>query len=176
MGQISWLSHQTFQRGFTHDKLLWWTTKIGQFCVSCICNVTIHETIEIIAYTIYAPLNKERLDLPPILKSDFKYLLYLATQSLFKHENKQYQLLNVVAIGSPLGPTLANYLEKPSLKWFLSTITFEVYVDGIIAIFNENEHSQQFLNALNYQHRNIKFTMENSRRQFWTQNFEKTNL
>jgi len=85
---------------------------------SLFTNVPLEETIDIIGNTVYSPENKENL--PPIRKSDFKQLLRLATEGMFLYKNKLYQQLNGVAMGSPLGLTLANfflaYLETPLLQ------------------------------------------------------------
>ena len=71
-----------------------------------------------------------------------------------------------VAIGSPLALVLANIsiafyesewlnvhnLRKP--KFYLK------YVDDVLVAFNKEKHSLNFLNFLNKNHPNIKFTIE----------------
>ena len=78
-----------------------------------------------------------------------------------------YKQVDGVAMGSPLGPTLANafmcYWEE---KWLnncpaaFKPSTYRRYVDDIFLIFSSPEHPALFLEYLNSQHRNIGFTSE----------------
>ena len=69
-------------------------------------------------------------------------------------------------MGSPLGPTLANlFMGYYEQKWLESDHGrhfkfYRRYVDDIFCLF-ENEHqAQTFLDFLNIQHPNLKFTIE----------------
>ena len=79
---------------------------------------------------------------------------------------KFYNQIDGVSMGSPLAPVLANIfmdfhesnclnennLNKP--KFYLR------YVDEILAAFDNEQNSLNFLNFLNNRHPNIKFTIE----------------
>ena len=66
-------------------------------------------------------------------------------------------------MGSPLGPSLANlflgHLEKDWLIHSFSPSFYARYIDDIFCIFSSESYSE-FLNFLNSQHPNLKFTME----------------
>ena len=69
-------------------------------------------------------------------------------------------------MGSPLGPALANifmgfYESKWLDEYILSKPNFYLrYVDEILAAFDNEEDSLNFLDFLNKRHPNIKFTIE----------------
>ena len=69
-------------------------------------------------------------------------------------------------MGSPLAPVLANiFMGFYESKWLneykLNKPKFySRYVDDIVAAFDKEQDSLNFLNFLNKRHRNIKFTME----------------
>ena len=69
-------------------------------------------------------------------------------------------------MGSPLGPVLANILMGfHESKWLneynLNKPKFYLrYVDDILAAFDNEQDSLNFLNFLNNRHPNIKFTIE----------------
>ena len=98
----------------------------------------------------------------------FKTLLKKCTEGHFLYNNKIYTQVDGVQMGSPLGPTLAN--------WFLGYIEDKLfrnnkdffpkfytrYVDDVFAIFKQDEHVDKFLNLLNSQHQNLEFTVERS--------------
>ena len=78
-----------------------------------------------------------------------------------------YKQIDGVTMGSPLAPTIANFflanLENRILKNKNqhSPKLYLRYVD-VFAVFENNNDSLSFLNVLNYQHKNIKFTLEHS--------------
>ena len=69
-------------------------------------------------------------------------------------------------MGSPLAPVLANifigfYKSKWLNKYNLNKPKFHLrYVDGILAAFEKEQYSLNFLNLLNKRHPNITFTLE----------------
>ena len=70
-------------------------------------------------------------------------------------------------MGSPLGPTLANFflahIETKLLDSYVCPPKFySRFVDDCFAVFNNDSSSLNFLNLLNSQHHNIKFTMESA--------------
>ena len=75
-----------------------------------------------------------------------------------------------VAMGSPLGPTLANaflvYNEKNWLEHFpleYRPFYYRRYVNDIFVLFNSAEHLKRFYSYLNSRHLNISFTIENEK-------------
>ena len=79
-------------------------------------------------------------------------------------ESKFYNQIDCVAMGSPLGPVLANlFMEYYEQKWLQPFEEYEVilyrrYVDGIICLFNRESDADKFSVFLNQQQHNIKFT------------------
>ena len=78
-----------------------------------------------------------------------------------------YKQHDGVAIGSPLGPTLANvflyYHEKICLQNCPSefkSVIYRRYVDDRFLLFRSKHHIEKFQNYLNRQHKNIRFTSE----------------
>ena len=84
------------------------------------------------------------------------------------YNDKLYKQVDGVAMGLPLGLTIANFFvthletvliknkPKPSLALYLK------YVDNIFAVFEDEQDCSEFLNLLNKQHSNITFTVEKS--------------
>ena len=102
----------------------------------------------------------------PITQNIFKKLLKLSTEGMFIHNGKLFSQIDGVAMGNPLGPTLANWflgmIEKKIFDQHLSFYpSFYVrYVDVVFAIFDSSIKVQLFLNVLNKQHPNLRFTCE----------------
>ena len=101
-------------------------------------------------------------------KHAFIKLMKLTTQEMFLCNGELFKQIDGVAMGSPLGPTLANFflanLENKLLNktnGFYPKIYLR-YVDDIFAIFNDNLSITKFLNLLNKHHSNMQFTMEKS--------------
>ena len=69
-------------------------------------------------------------------------------------------------MGSPLGPALADlFMGYHENKWLnsdeSSTVLFyKRYVDDIFCLFICETDAERFLNIINWQHPNIKFTIE----------------
>ena len=95
-------------------------------------------------------------------------MLKLATiESPFIFDNKLYKQIDGVAVGSPLGSTLANALLCHYEKIWLNecpsqfkSVVYKRYVDDIFVLFKSKEHLKLFVNYMNSKHRNIKFTFE----------------
>ena len=92
------------------------------------------------------------------------------------HRNKFYEQHDGVSMGSPLGPTIANFfLAHMENKLLNSNLNFQPklylrYVDDIFAVFNNDTSCSKFLDLLNSQHKSIKFTVEHASEtiHFWT--------
>ena len=102
-------------------------------------------------------------------KSAFRDLLELATLDNHFFFNKEiYKQVDGVAMGSPLGPTLANvFMSHMEKKWLqecpsnFKPVLYRRYVDDTFLLFNDSSHINQFLEFLNTRHPNISFTCDN---------------
>ena len=133
--------------------------------VSLFINVPLEEITQIVANYLF---DKDNPNTPPMEKHAFIKLMKLATQGMFLYSGELFKQIDGVAMGSPLGPTLANFflanLENKLLNkanGFYSKIYLR-YVDDIFAIFDDNLSITKFLNLLNKQRSNMQFTMEKS--------------
>ena len=101
-------------------------------------------------------------------KSEFKELLSLATkESYFIFNELLYKQIDGVAIGSPLGPTLANaFLCFHEKKWLeqcpeeFKPGYYRRYVDDIFVLFRSQDHLIKFRDYFNKRHPNMNFTFE----------------
>ena len=90
----------------------------------------------------------------------------MATGGMFIYKDMLFKQTDGVAMGSPLGPSLANFflghIEKTSIfsnpdicpKLYLR------YVDDIFAVFHKNTSHHPFFEHLNRLHKNLAFTVE----------------
>ena len=127
---------------------------------SLFTNVPLDETIQICLDKLYA------LPDPPTLpRSVLKVLLEFATKkSHFIFNGQYYDQIDGVAMGSPLGPVLANiFMCHFEEKWVLNSYARPSacfrYVDDTFTFDNKNT-ATRFLHYLNNCHANIKFTVE----------------
>ena len=69
-------------------------------------NVPLDESIELISNKIYS---SDSLARPPFPKTVFVKLLKFSTSGLFMYKNSLFRQVDGVAMGSPLGPSIANF-------------------------------------------------------------------
>ena len=143
---------------------------VGFDVTSLFTNVPVDRVIDDIANKLFSC--DVALELPfvqakkPITQNIFKKLLKLSTEGMFVHNGKLFSQIDGVAMGNPLGPTLVNWLlgiiEKKIFDQHLSFYpSFYVrYVDDVFAIFDPSTEVQLFLDVLNNQHPNLRFTSE----------------
>ena len=99
-------------------------------------------------------------------KSEFYYLLKLATsESSFIFDNILYKQIDGDAMGSPLGPTLANaFLCHYGKLWLdncppeLKPVVYRRYVDYMFV--KPKDHLLLFAKYMNTRHKNLKFTFD----------------
>ena len=131
---------------------------------SLFTNIPLEETINICTESVY---NQNDI-VEGLSKSEFKELLSLATkESYFIFNEFLYKQIDGVAMGSPLGPTLANaflcFYEK---KWLdkcpkeFKPVYYRRYVDDIFVLFRSRDHLVKFRDYLNKCHPNMKFSFE----------------
>ena len=78
-----------------------------------------------------------------------------------------YSQIDGVAMGSPLGPTLANvFLCHHEKKWFndcpnnFQPVFYKGYVDDIFVLFKKSENVQLFVNYMHCKHKKFRFLMK----------------
>ena len=125
---------------------------------SLLTNVPIEETIDIICE------HADNTKLPPAV---LKELLSLCTENTnFIFDSVVYRPIDGVAVGSPLGPILANIfmttLEKQrKMDDIIAKKTYyKRYVDDTFVLCKNRTDAESILNEINAPHPNIHFTME----------------
>ena len=129
---------------------------------SLFTNIPLDETINIACDELF----KARDIVQKLTKQDFKDLLSTAVkESLFLFNKRYYQQIDGVAMGNPLGPTMANiFMCNFEQKWLANCPTefkplvYKRYVDDIFVLFREKHNLQQFKDYFNNCHENIEFT------------------
>ena len=103
-----------------------------------------------------------------IQKDVFRNLLTVATkESFFMFNNKFYKQIDGVAMGSPLGPALANiFMCNFENKWLkdcphsLKPVFYRRYIDDIFVLFSSLDQAEKFKKYLSSKHPNINFSLE----------------
>ena len=132
---------------------------------SLFTNVPLLETIDLITGTLFRTDTDTFYDMD---KQTFTTILNLATlDSYFFFNNTIYKQVDGVAMGSPLGPTLANIFMVALEKTIFDKCPVEFrpsfyrrYMDDTFALFDHPQQAELFLNFLNTLHPNISFTFE----------------
>ena len=132
---------------------------------SLFTNIPLLQTIDIIIEMLFPDDSTTILNLN---QNDFRSLLELiAKNSCFLFNGQLYEQVDGVSMGNPIAPLFANifmcYLERKIFE--LSDINFKPkfyrrYVDDTFAIFDSQDHANNFCTFINKLHPNIKFTME----------------
>ena len=120
---------------------------------SLFTNIPLEETIDICVECLY----KRKKKVKGLLKHHFKALLTLATKSsFFPFDGVNYSQTDGVAMGSPLGPTLANlFLAYHEENWLsecpiqFRPTYYRRYVDEVFLMFNDRSHEKKFLRFMN---------------------------
>ena len=130
--------------------------------VSLFTNVPLEETIQICLDSLYRDSN---LSPPMNIPEDLlrKLLIKATTEVEFSFNGELYQQIDGVAMGSPLGPILANifmgHLET-SIPDSKLPLLYDRFVDDAFAVFNCESEAGIFFSDLNTMHGKCRFTME----------------
>jgi hypothetical protein len=131
--------------------------------VSLFTNVPLVETCKIAV----DKLEQTGEQLPFDRKSFVKLLNIAASQSVFMFNNILYKQIDGCSMGGPLSPSLANiFMCHNETIWLENCPTnfkplyYRRYVDDCFVVFSSESHVKLFLDYLNCQHNNIKFTHE----------------
>ena len=122
-------------------------------------NIPLEETINISCDTLFA--NEAKIY--NFSRNDFEKLLRIALQNnFFNFDGKIYKQTDGVAMGSPLGPSLANaflcFIWLNDCPKDFTPVYYRRYVDDKFALFCSPDHLEKFTNYLNSKHDNTKFT------------------
>ena len=127
-------------------------------------NIPLKESLNLCVQNLY----RNQTHVGNLTKSSFYSLLKIIMfESFFIFDGKFYEQCDGVAMGSPLGPTLANvfmchfeniWLENCPAHF--KPIVYRRFVDDTFLLFRTKDHVEKFKNYLNKQHKNIKFTSE----------------
>ena len=131
---------------------------------SLFTNIPLDETIEICIKKLYGRKRKFK----GFSRSEFRQLLQFAVKdSLILFNGKYYIQTDGVAMGSPLGPHLANvFLSHWEEVWLdkcphqFAPIFYRRYIDDTFVLFSSKDHVKKFHHYLNSRHRNMHFTYE----------------
>ena len=131
---------------------------------SLFTNIPLDETIEIVTKKVF----EKSTQVNGLSRTDFKKLLTLCTKgTVFLFNGKYYRQKDGVAMGSPLGPALANaFLCHHESEWLedcplsFAPVFFARYVDDIFVLLRSKEHTAKLAQYLSSKHPNIKFTFE----------------
>ena len=131
---------------------------------SLFTNIPLAETIDICCDLLF----RDKPVVDGLNKTEFRTILTIATkESFILFEGAYYQQLDGVAMGSPLGPTLANiFLGYHEEKWLADCPSefkpayYRRYVDDDFILFPSAECLQLFKEYMNSRHPNMNFTSE----------------
>ena len=129
---------------------------------SLFTSIPLQETIDIAINLIF----NHNPNLNITKKELEKLILFATSQTHFIFNGKFYNQIDGVAMASPLASVLPNifmgfYESKLLNEYNLNNPKFDVrYVDDILAAFDKEQDSLNYLNFLNQKHPNITFTTE----------------
>ena len=131
---------------------------------SLFTNVPLDETIEICTKKLFGRKRK----FEGFTREQFKKLLSLAVKnSCFLFNGEYFEQVDGVAMGSPLGPTLANiFLCHHEESWIkkcpmqFKPEYYNRYMDDTFLLFRSMDHIKKFFRYINSRHKSMSFTYE----------------
>ena len=146
---------------------------------SLFTNIPLEETINICADALYCDDSDTQ---PLISKAVCIELMKSATSGVeFSFNDIMYKQTDGVAMGSPLGPALANifvgFYEEKLFSQKSKPSTYFRYVDNTFAMFCNEKELDNFFKQLNCLHPSLKFTFEKEKNNcllFLNVNMERT--
>ena len=131
---------------------------------SLFTNVLLDETIKI----CIDELCKSEMTVSGLNEKEmFEMLSLTLKESIILFDNKYYNQIDGIAMGSPLVPTLAKtFLCHHESNWLkdcpkdFKPVYYKRYVDDIFVLFNKPKHAQFFLEYMNKKHKNMKFSIK----------------
>ena len=129
--------------------------------VSLFTNIPLNDKIDIVCNYVYQQHSPLKLS-----KETFKKPLQITTGGYFLHRGKPCCQIDGVTMGSPLGPTIANFCLAQLQNQFITQqdvsipVHYSRYVDDIFCDLNSLEYVKMLLSFLNNMHPNLKFTCE----------------
>ena len=128
-------------------------------------NFPLNETINVLVEIAFADdwfnqtydLNLQKDQLTKLLK-------IATTKQIFQFDGQLYEKIDGVAMGSPLGPLMANvflcHLEDKLTRDGVMPTLYKRYVDDTLVRMPSTDTAIDFLTTLNSLHPNLSFTME----------------
>ena len=128
-------------------------------------NIPVDEAIQILANKAFKNNWFNNTYNLQLRKADLIELLSVSVKNqLFQFDGKLFEQIDGVAMGSPLGPLLANVfmcsLEEQLQEEGTIPTFYKRYVDDTFAIMPNTAEAHAFLDVLNSKHPALKFTME----------------
>ena len=128
---------------------------------SLFTNVPLKETLQVCLDALYRDAEIPKPTIPEELLK--KLLIKATTEVEFSFDGELYKQVDGVAMGSPLGPVLANifmgHVESGIPEKELPLL-YDRFVDDAFAIFSDDNEADKFCRLLNELHPSLKFTME----------------
>ena len=128
-------------------------------------SIPLKETIDIAVNLIF-----DKYPDLKITRQELKKSFEFATSGThFLFDGSYYDQIDGVAMGSPLGPVLANlFMGFHEKRWldqfqFCDALLYRQYVDDIICLFNSEQDANEVFKFLNTQDPNMKFAFGNEK-------------
>lgn len=145
----------------SHDKIMSNTFRCSFDVCSLFTNVPLEHTTAIFLDALY---HREDITPPAVPERLLAKLLRKATSEVeFSFGSQMFHQVEGIAMGSPLGPVLANIFlghseaSIPQQDW---PLFYRRYVDDTNAVFNSEAEADEFKDRLNNLHPALTFTME----------------